>query len=75
MLVAVDEVSGRIPPVQGILQPDGHMYLRDSKNAALLGRLDDVGPHPFGVDPLAIVRSVMTGRSRRTPISVTFCTM
>ena len=28
------------------------MYLRNSKNAALLGRLDDVGPHPFGVDPL-----------------------
>ena len=28
------------------------MYLRDSKNAALLGRLDDVGPHPFAVDPL-----------------------
>ncbi len=48
VLVAVNELSGRIPPGQGILQPDGLMNLGNSKNAALLGRLDDIGPHPFG---------------------------
>ena len=46
-----------------------------AEDAALLRRLDGVGPHALEIDPLGLGVAHHHRRSRDTPISTAFCTM
>ncbi len=66
------------PPValaEKAFQRHGIGDLCETQNAALLGGLDDIGPHPLAVHPRHLG---MTGQDRlqlAAPISTAFCTM
>ena len=49
--IAKDEEAVEFPALQETIKSDGFCDLGNAENAALLGGLDDIGPHPLAIDP------------------------